>query len=341
MKILCSLSGVEFTVEHFPGYLTSREVAHPVFSIPQKKLLPYISKWASAELTTTDSYLLFLSILNSSELVEFRVPAARSELTDSIVAQNMEALAKTVSRLNSVTNPSVVFPRYVISPETKYLTNVKYWIENWNDCWNDFQDGYSKQLDSRKLVVREAALERMIKNPHLPLSAYASKIAEWAAIAGDFPENLKTSPFTGEKITVSEYWKEIIARCSREESIFSVPQSDIAYLLTHCETNISIGSIYSNALFKVLRHAIDKQKNFLGLGDMDLNKSKYQILSEDSTTETANLQAMIDSAPDHEPNQSEYPNKLAYLKAKLRWQTARKYTKLPESSDQSEGEPNV
>jgi hypothetical protein len=331
MKVLCALSGIEFTCEHFPAYLSSREISHPIFSLPQKKLVSYLGKWAGNELTPTDSYLLFLSILNSSELVEFRVPACRNELTDSIVAQNMESLAKIVSRLNSVTNPSIVFPRYAIGPETKYLSNIKHWIENWNESYQDFQDGFSREYESRKLITREAALERLIKNPHLPISAYASKIADWAVVAGNFPEYLTISPFSGLKVSMSDYWKDIIQKCTREESIFSVPQVDIQDLLEHCELNISIGNICSNALFKVLRHALERQRNFLGLGDMDLSRGKYQILSADDTTETANIKAMIDSAPEHEPTPAQYPTKLAYLKAKLRWQVAKKYaTPTPE-----------
>jgi hypothetical protein len=325
MKILCALSSLEFECQHFPGYLTSREVSHPIFSVPQKKLISYLGKWGRQELTLTDSYLLFLAILNSSELVDFRVPAVRTEETDSLVAQNMESLAKVVTRLNAVTNPSVIFPRYVISPDTKTLSNIPHWIENWNQSWQDFQDGVSREYDNRKLIVRETALERLIKSPHLPISSYASKLAEWAAVAGDFPENLKLSPFTNTKITCAEYWKQIIIRCTKEESLFSVPQRDIEYLLTHCECNISIGNLSSNALFKVLRRALERQKNFLGLGDMDLSGSKYQILSPADTTESANIKAMIDSAPESEPTPAQYPTKLAFLKAKLRYQMARKY----------------
>jgi len=329
MKILCSISGVEFTTEFFPATLYSREVTHPIFHLPQKKLLSYLGKWSASELTPTDSYLLFLSILNSSDLVEFRVPAFRTELTNSIVAQNMEALAKIVSRLNTVTNPSVIFPHMAVTPDTKTLTQVSGWIESWQDSYQEYQEGSFREYDHRKLLSREAALERLIKNPHLPVSAYASKIADWAAVAGDFPEHTKLNPLTQTKMPCSEYWKQIIQRCSREESIFAVPQNDIAYLLEYCETNIPIGTIYSNALFKVLRHAIQRQKNFLGFGDADIGtpgaKGTYTILGTSDTTEKANMQAMIDSAPDHEPSAGEYPNKLAFLKAKLRWQMAVKH----------------
>ncbi len=337
MKILCAISGVEYSTEHFPGFLTSREVSHPVFNLPQKKLLSYLGKWSAAELTPTDSYLLFLAILNSTELVEWRMPAVRTAETDSIVAQNMEQLAKVVSRISSVTNPGVTFPHYAVSTETRTLQNVRHWIENWAEAYQDFQDGYAREYDSRKLIVRESALERLIKNPHLPVSAYASKIAEWAAIAGDFPDGYVPSPFIHGKVKLSDYWKEIIIRCAKEESLFSVPQVDISDLLEHCELNISIGTIYSNALFKVLRHALERQKNFLGLGDMDLGRNKYQLLTSADTTESANIKALIDSAPEAEPTPGNYPNKLAYLRAKMRWSMSCKYAP-PASQEPTPGD---
>lgn len=333
MKILCGISGIEFTCEHFPAILTSREATHPIFSLPQKKLLSYTGKWAGGELTPTDSYLLFLAILNTSDLIEFRVPVARTALTDSIIAQNMEALVKTIIKLNTVTAPSVVFPRYAITPETKTLANVKYWIENWKDSYQDFLDGYKRDAISRKLITREAALERMIKNPHLPITAYATKIAEWAAIAGTFPTFNTPSPFHKVQISLSDYWKEIIVRCTREESVYAIPENDIKELLEHCENNISIGSIYSNALFTILRKALEKQHNFLGLGDIDLSKGKYQFLESTDTVESANFKALIDSAPTEEPRQEQYPSKLAFIRAKMRWQLSRSVPNAPQEGE--------
>ena len=73
---------------------------------------------------------------------------------------------------------------------------------------------------------------------------------------------------------------------------------------------------------------------------MDLGKIRYQILSKDDTTESANIKAMIDSAPDHEPRIESYPNKIAYLKAKLRFQMAKKYgTSTPDTPPQDPEDP--
>lgn len=327
MKILCGLSGIEFNCDHFPAYLHARESHHPIFNIPQRKLLSFIPKWAAGELTPTDNYLLFLSLLHSSDLVDFRVPAIKTPFTDSIVAQNMEHLVKTLIKLNTVTNPAVIFPRYVITPETKTLSNVRYWIQNWQNAYQEFLDGYRTAHNNDKIIRREHALERMIKNPHKPISSYASQIADWAAIAGEFPNGNIPSPFTSLQIPLAQYWREIIVRCANETALFSIPRTDLADLLEHCEQNIPVGTIYSNALFKILRHALERQKNFLDLGDFDISKSTYQILESTDSTEVANLKAMVDSAPESEPHPEQYPTKFAYLKAKLRWDMARKLAK--------------
>lgn len=328
MKILCSLSGIEFECSHFPGTFFSRETYHPVFNLPQKKLLSYTGKWAAGELTRTDSYLLFLSLLNSSEQVEFRVPVFRNEQTDSIIANNMEYLVRTVIKINTVSNPSVVFPRFVVSPDTRFLQNVHHWIESWQDCYQQFLDGYKTAHESRKLINREAALQRMIKNPHKAVSEYAAQIADWASIAGDFPVFLTQSPYTTLKVPLAEYWKSIISKAAKDERLFSIPPKDLQELLDHCEENIPAGSIYSNALFKLLRHAQEKQKNFLGLGDMDLH-STYTLLGEGDSVESANMKALIDSAPVERPRPEQYAKNFDYLRAKLRWEMAQKHKQAP------------
>lgn len=338
MKILCSISGVEFDVSHFPGTFYSREISHPIFLLPQKRLLSYTGKWASGSLTSTDSYLLFLALLNSSEQIEFRVPVFRNEQTDRIIALNMEPLVRTVIKLNTVRNPAVTFPRFVVTPETRFLTNVHHWIECWNDSYQSFLDGYRSAHESRKLITREAALQRLIRNPHKDVREYANQIAEWAEVAGEFPHFLTQSPWNSLSIPVSEYWKAIIVRSAKEEYLHQVSSKDLAELIEHCEDKIPVGSIYSHMLFKVLRRAQEKQKNFLGFGDIDL-RSTYTLLEDNTSAEVANMKAMVDSAPLTEPKKEAYPTHFKYLQAKLKWDMAQKF-KRQETQESNEGDSN-
>lgn len=321
MKILCSYSSVEFDCSHFPGTFYSSELHHPIFNLPQKRLLSYTGKWAAGELTPTDSYLLFLALLHSSDHIIFRIPVFRNEQTNSIVANNMEYLVRTVIKLNTVTSPSTHFPHFVISPETRFLQNVHYWIETWDEKYKDSQSRRMREYDDRKLVQREAALQRLIKNPHRPIRDYASQLAEWAAAAGSFPTFLTKSPFNTSSIPLSEYWKAIISKCARDESLFSIPDKDLTELIEHCEDNIPAGSIYSNALFKLLRSAASKKQNFLKLDDFDL-RSGYSLLDSNASPLEANLKAVVDSAPLEEPRPEQYPTKFQFMRAKLRWDMA-------------------
>ncbi len=326
MKILCSYSGIEFNVDHFPGTFYSRELHHPIFNLEQKRLLSYTGKWAAGELTPTDSYLLFLALLNSSEQIQFRIACRKTPMTDSIIANNMEYLVRTVIKLNAIRTPGIVFPFFAVTAETCTLSNVHHWIEVWENCWRDFEAGSRRDIIHRNLVKRESALQRMIKNPHKPIRDYAPQLAEWAAVAGSFPDFLVANPFIkdNKKIPLSSFWKEIIVRATRNEYLYTIPDNDLQELLDHCEDNIPIGSIYSHALFESLRHAQKKKGNFLGLGDMDL-QSKYALVEDPKDVETANFRALVDSAPVIEPRLEQYPTKFAYMKAKLRWDMAKKF----------------
>jgi hypothetical protein len=323
MHILCAISGVEFKVEHFPGSLSARECYHPIFCITQKKLLQFTHKWANRELTPTDKYLLFLALLHSTDLVEWRVPAQRNNNTDSVIEQNMESLVQIVGKINLINHPAFVLPRVAITPETKSLQNVHWWIQNWEESYIAFLSGYKDQERKRKILDREERLLRLIRDENKPISHYARILADWAESAGAFPQYLTS--VDGRKMPINEYWKNIIVACCREEKIFLIPKDHIELLLSYCEENIDAGSTYAYTLFDLLRAGLRKQNNYLGLGDIDLQSTTYRILPSETSIEDANKLAMIDSAPVEKPIEANYPSKLAYLRAKIKWDMKQEY----------------
>lgn len=321
MKILCKYSGLEFTVQHFPFSLESREVAHPVFSIPQQKLLVVLAKKYPDSLSPIDSYLGFLALLHSTSRIDWRVPCIYTPALDSIIAINMEPLIRTVGITSVITHPAWTMPSFVITPDTRSLQTVHHWIAVWQNCYKEFQDGNKRAQLHDRIVRREQAMERLIKDPSKSPKDYANTLAEWAALAGEFPTG--EVPVEGKQIPLSEYWKSMIRRAARKDAIFSINDTDLIELIEHCEENIPHGRIYAHALMRVLREAKEAKKNFLDLGDFDIRTSTYYILSDTDTAESANIRAMIDSAPVEEPISTNYPNKLAYLKAHFKWKAAK------------------
>ena len=327
MRILCAISGLDFQADHFPGFLAQREAVHPIFHMPQKKLLSYTGKFYSSELTDIDKYLLFLAVLNSSELVDFRASVQRTAFTPGIIARNFDPLVHIICKLNSILSPAVVFPRFVISQETRTLSNVHFWLDNWLSAYKEFLAGDRKHTEGRKLIARELALERLIKNPHRAISDYANQIADWAVVAGDLENRFRgkiPDPFTLKSNSIAEYWRSIIIRCARQDKIYAIPEADLDEIIEFYESELDVvGSIYSFELLKLLRIAKKKRGDYLGLSDISSPAISYQILSESDDVMASNLKLMIDLAPTEEPIKNNYPDTISYLRARSRWVMAK------------------
>lgn len=315
-KILCSKSGITFQCEHFPIYLSQGETHHPIFDVPLKRLWKYFPKWQQGELTKTDSFLLFLSYLNSTELVEFRTHVWQRPDTDKIIASNMEYLFYTIGKIITIKHPKFSVPRFVVSNETRDLSNVHYWIKSWEESYHDFCNGLKDQELRSRLLRKESALERLIKNPALKPERYAHILADWASEAAAFPD-FEMRDSQGNETTLSEYWKDIIMRCYKAESIISIPEKDLSELLAHCEENLDLGTVQSYHLFNTLREGLETLQGFFSIGS-----ATFSILGSNDDVGIENLKLMVASAPLEMPKRTEYPSDFAFLRAKMKYQLA-------------------
>lgn len=334
-KILCAISGIEFKVEHMQLYLTSREAYHPIFSVPPQKLLVLTERWLEQELSDTENYLLYLALFNSTGLMDFRVPAMQSPETASIIAHQMLNLHQMVEVITSHgeerSQELFHLPTFVITPDTKCLEDSGEWIKIWKNCYSDYQNKYQTSTALEKLSRKETILERLIKDKTKDISLYAHQLASWASAAGKFPEFIADlddiHQFKGQNLTLSRYWQYIIKCCAKTEAIWEIPDADLNELIEHCEEHIDHGSIYAHTLMSLLRAGAERKKNFLDLGDIDIGTGgiTFRILDANASIEDANKLAAIDSAPQFEPIESQYPNKLAYLKAKMNYKMKKDY----------------
>lgn len=326
-KAICRKSGIECSISHFPFSFHSGEWEHPAFSLPTKKLLSLSGRWAAhdGKFTDVDSRLLFLSLLHSTSLIEWRTYATPAI---PIVEANMEPLIRIVSWIDSIKVPSLSLPHFCISPDTSSLENVEHWIAAWYAARSDFEDGYKAYTVSQAIIRREAALERLIKNPNRKPESYAVQIAEWASLAAAFPTfsvNVR-----GTEMTCAEYWKSIIVQCGKSDSsVFRIDDADLQELLDHCEENLHFGSIFTHSLFSLLRNAKNRAKDYLGF---------TIIPSDHSVVEANNIQRLVDAAPDKEPLERDYPSRFAFLRAKAAWNTKISVLMNKSSSDSDIGE---
>lgn len=326
-QLTCSKSGVLFSCEHMPIQLNSQEFAHPMFSVSKKKLLSISGLWAAGKLSPTENYLLYLSLLDSTGLIEWRTPAKYTAKSPQIIANNMETMIHIIGKIDVISHPSFALPRFAITSDTSDLSNSYHWLQSWIENYNDWIEGYkhSSAEERKALEIRENALHKLIKTPSSESTeSLAHVLSEWAVLAGNFPSGNIPHHISRKQIPLSDYWKLIIRACAHEEKIWQFPRGDILDLIDHCEDNIIMGTIYSHSLMKLLRSGLKKYDDYLGFGDIDLGgkTTSFQILSSDTSAETANMQTLIMTASESEPKVSQYPSKFAWLKAHSKWALA-------------------
>lgn len=317
--------------------LSSREYYHPLFSIPKKKLLSLSTQWAAGKLSPTENYLFYLSLLDSTSLIEWRVSAKYSSKTPQIIANNMEQLIHIIGKIDLIHHPSFSLPRFAITSDTADLSNSYHWINAWIENYNDWIDGYkhSSAEERTKLEIRENALQKLIKTPGSESTeALANVLANWAELAGDFPSYSTPHHISRKPIPLSDYWKLIIRACVNEEKIWQFPRGDIEELISHCEDNIIMGNINSHALMKLLRTGLRKYDDYLGFGDINLEgkTTSFKIMSSSDSTEDSNIQALLLTASETEPKKSQYQSNFAWLKAHTKWSLAQAQKKKASQS---------
>ena len=337
-RILCALSGIQYNCDYMPNSLklTARESKHPMFDATYAQLTGLTVDWQEGRLSPTESYLLYLALFNTTELVEFRIPAIRTALTDSIVASNMAALVGIVDTIIYCgverSKNKVLMPSYVISTDTKDLSNTQYWIANWKACYKEYMSGYKTSTQLEKLTQKESVLESLIKDRSKDVSQYAKQLSSWASLAGKFKEIdciVADGSNNDRPILLSEYWERIIITCCKKTNIYEIHDADLDELIEYLEDNIDIASsgIYGHTLMSVLRACAKTKENYFNLGDLDIGDKGtiYKILDANASVEDANKVVLIDSAPLYEPRITEYPSRLAYLKARTKWDMSQRY----------------
>jgi len=224
MKVHCQYSGLEFECSYFAN--TKLTYAHPIFTASPKLLLSRVGDWAAGKLNESERRLLFLSLLNTTELIEWRSVALPS---DSIVQNNMEALAKFVGWMIGLQNPTVIFSRIAITPENRYCENAKYWIEAWiQEKRNLMKDTGTVLLHLNKCEEKKA-LERLIKNHSLKTEDYARLLAIW----------------TWEACNVLPHFEKYIQISLRQRisRVYEIKTVDLEDMLSYMEDALSAGSI--------------------------------------------------------------------------------------------------
>lgn len=314
-KVICGISGIEYKCQHIPMILNKRETAHPIFFLKQRKLLELYQLYSENRLTEIDSYLLFTALLYSTDSINFSVPCRQTSQTQKIIAANIAQLVKVIHLSNAIQHPSFKLPGYYIRQETAGLDTIHNWLKSCLTNITTFKLGIAREKELDEIRSVENKLAAIIKSPENGDIKIAAAVAKWANLAADFPA------------ANSEYWMSIIRKCYNITHMFSTPKADLVAIKEHCENNLEPGSLYFHTLMKILKTGIANHNDFLGLGNLgDTPSAKYTLLDTppDNSREIEALENIAATAPTKEPVESDYPNKLAFIRAKLAYKQAQK-----------------
>lgn len=350
--VTCAISGVLFECSHFNTLRLPANIGypHPIFAANKSFLQSLYVQHSKGLLTATDSYLLFMAYLHSSERVEWKHPATLTPTSSAciqLVENNIAQLIAMLQKTEAIRHPRFKQPKFVLNYENSNLAQIPNWIKAWNDNITNFYSYTSSQEDREALVKVENKLTSLILSGE-PASKYAATIASWAEKAGDFPA------------AKAEQFKLIIRSCFNSLKMFNTPLADIKEVKAYCEENIEAGSMHFHALNEALNEGIHRHIDYLGGSPLALGYSILPNLSDDFTSDAtaiksklgnadgslvslassrlatesrlllqaqqekagAKLLAMITDAPLTPPKQSDYPTLGAFLKAKLAYRVA-------------------
>jgi len=294
MQLQCPISGISYKCDNVPYTLIH---PHPIFTLPYPKLLNlYENTFHNHSLT--NQYLIFVSILNSIDSLQWRVPCSlnpTSPATEKLIDNNILQLITVVERTNAISVPSFKQPGYAITPDNSDLKDIDAYIAAWQFNIDNFHHAYKQEKLDAKVHQVEDKLQYLINSGEQLLTAV--KIADWAHLTASFPT------------ADADRYKLIIRSCYNATKMFSYKVTEIEEVRDYCYASIMAGSIYMHKLIEILNHGIELNKNYLG----------YTILD---TNDPSSLDIILATAPESPPRPEDYDNKLDLLKARLKYSIA-------------------
>lgn len=334
MRIRCKYSNEIFRVEHFDNYNFVDQ--HPIFSLSARDLLVRARDWSKMTFTDTENKLLFLALLNRTESILFTHYADPEPKT---VARNMQSLFKLLGSYDLIQDGTIILPKYAISADNYKLDNIHNWINAWNEAKTDWLNPISRFHIRASLKNRELVLDKLMQSPGKTTDQYSGKLAAWAMVAANVPENLRVYWTTLFKLKGDEIYS---ARLSDLEELFKYMESKLYAVIKNRSGYLP----YANVCLTHLRGILAKAKNgrigdlggpmFSILGDDEIVLTNIYSRSAYQPTNIAlhNAKLLAIGAPENEPTMAEFKgNILAYARARASWTVSQNVKNASEVKD--------
>ncbi len=250
MKIYCKISGIEVEVGKFFKEEPIFPDVHPIFRLPARSLLAKAGKYGRGVYSNEEEKLLFLALLNSTELVSWSVPADPSI---PIVKQYLEAVFHLTRWIVEVDPGTINLPKYRVSNENPGLQNISTWLIALQSCKQEASSSSPalRRLRDDLMEKREYTLHKLIHSGKRE-ELLAPKLAAWALDAADVKGEDKRRE-----------WFELMT-LSRDMDVFAADLDELKDLQAHMIATLyspeaigkGAGSIYSGKVLELVARLV-------------------------------------------------------------------------------------
>jgi len=153
-------------------------------TLSKHDLLPIYDIWKEGSLNREETILLFVALLNSTNLFSFNVPARPAF---PLCLLHMEKVAKHVFFMDTIGLPEKVYPGYSINKDNFTLENIFVLLQRWDIAKENWYDKFKNAALREKLEHLEAALAKSLRSSMKKDPRFLDKLAKWTMDATKAP----------------------------------------------------------------------------------------------------------------------------------------------------------
>lgn len=310
MRVICSYSGVElWKTGSLLGF--DLEDIHPIFRAKRKLILrpEWVHRFMKSE-NSEEKKLIFLAVLNATELLTFEVPAMPSP---HIVEKYFHPAMHTACWLSyaEYTYKQIVgFPSFAVRKDTFDLAT----IGNWLKAIEDIKDGViKKDIDRDRaafLAAKEQEIRKEIGDATLLNRAFTPALARWSL---DFAELKRVDE------RYNRYLK-VLCTPLADSWVYEIDElRDIEELL---ELNLPAEHPQVISVMAQIRLLIKECKrgfqDFKVFDSEEDEVTRFEIIDEE-TQQVHAINRHLQDIPTDEPKSKDFPKRIDFLRAHSKW----------------------
>lgn len=313
MKVICSKSNIEFTISHFRT-ITPISAEHPLLSAPFSTLLELASLWRKRALSTEESRLLFIALLNSSQRLRWKCAATP---TIETVEKYMEYLLVTINWKVAIGNRlDKAFPEIHITHDTRYLEQIGTYLTVWNNIQREETQAIHLQALRTDIAIAQKKLLHLIHDGREGDALFLRHLFKWFSVASNVPRG------------IVEYWEKLFLL--ERPAIWGASLTDLDEMKEHCEEKLFRPaskepiSSYAMAAYKhICKQERDCREGVLGaLGSFSPTDGNlpYTIISSSLASKIEEEERkIVEEVGEKEPRREEFSSSTEFLRARSRW----------------------